>query len=204
MERRQTQPPIHARPHIARTIQGMSYLIQACTACCKPGPVRRFILDPDHEQREHPLPAPRLCRECAVAEYSRPERARKMDPRGIFPQGNPPPGPAPNREEFLELMQRWRTDTRLLSNVETIINDPGAQAIRRMEWHALPWLLEALESDQPHHADALLALLTDQDPIPREHRGNRPRMRQAWLEWARERTPHPLCQPAPGRWAWTT
>ena len=90
------------------------------------------------------------------------------------------------RDRFETLATRWERDTRFTSSVTDIAMHPAYQAIIGMGPDALPLILGALHHREDHWFWALKAI-SQHDPVLPEDRGNMPKMREAWLQWGRQR-----------------
>jgi hypothetical protein len=98
----------------------------------------------------------------------------------------PTPAPPPEtiEERFRRLETQWEEETAYLSSSTAIVEHPAFQEIIRLGPAVLPLMLRDLEQGPRLWVWALPAL-TGADPVPAEDRGNIPRMRDAWLSWAR-------------------
>ena len=63
---------------------------------------------------------------------------------------------------------------------------PAYQEILSIGEDAIPLILRDLKRSQARWFDAL-GLLAEEDPVPKESRGNLQEMISAWLRWGRER-----------------
>ena len=84
--------------------------------------------------------------------------------------------------KFRELAEQWRRETAGYALANRILAHPAYQRIIEMGEAALPLILEDLRDGGGHWYRALRKI-TGENPVPREHRGWRPQMRAAWLEW---------------------
>src|SRR5579872_6954099 len=89
------------------------------------------------------------------------------------------------RKRFEEITAQWRAETRFLSSTTAIAMHPAYQQIIGMGPAALPLILQELEQKSDHWYWALRCI-TGVDPVPPEYKGQRGKMREAWLQWARE------------------
>lgn|GEM_PF-893335 len=89
-------------------------------------------------------------------------------------------------QRFQQLAQTWRKECATLSSIRDIATHPAYQEIVGMGRSAVPLILRELEK-KPDHWFWALRSITEQDPVPPEHRGNVPLMAQDWLQWARGR-----------------
>ena len=88
-------------------------------------------------------------------------------------------------QEFITLAEQWREETAGYSITTPEIAHPAYLRIIGMGERALPWIFEQLAEHGDQWYVALHAI-TGVDPVPEEDRGRRPKMREAWLGWARE------------------
>jgi hypothetical protein len=87
---------------------------------------------------------------------------------------------------FDALAQKWKEETRILSSSSAIASHPAYLAVIAMGASAVPLILRNMEREGGHWFEALTAI-TGEDPIPREHWGDIPLMKQDWLAWGRVR-----------------
>jgi hypothetical protein len=85
---------------------------------------------------------------------------------------------------FLELAEKWRRETEMLSVISKISMHPAYQRIIGMGQAAVPLILRELEREPDHWFWALSAI-TGANPVQPEQRGRLQQMAQAWLEWGR-------------------
>lgn len=67
-----------------------------------------------------------------------------------------------------------------------IILIPAFQKIIGMGQDAVPFLLRELETNPDNWFWALM-MITDEDPVPEDIRGDGEAMAKAWIEWGKER-----------------
>ncbi|HZT40925.1 MAG TPA: hypothetical protein VFA07_01985 [Chthonomonadaceae bacterium] len=89
------------------------------------------------------------------------------------------------RKRFEELTAQWRAATRFLSSTTAIAMHPAYQQIIGMGPAALPFILRELDQGSDHWYWAL-SCITGANPVPPEQKGQHQKMREAWLQWARE------------------
>jgi hypothetical protein len=89
------------------------------------------------------------------------------------------------RQQFNELVEKWREETRHLSSLTDIVLNFNYQRIIGMGPAALPFIFEELSTNGGHWFWALRAI-TGEDPVPPQDRGNIPNMKNAWIEWCRK------------------
>jgi hypothetical protein len=86
-------------------------------------------------------------------------------------------------QRFKELSALWKSEVRLLSDMNEICNHPAYQEIIGMGVLALPFVFAELEKSPDHWFWALKAI-TGHDPVPEEQRGDLTLMTKFWLSWA--------------------
>ncbi len=94
--------------------------------------------------------------------------------------------PSAAAERFRSLAKVWRNDTAHLSSIHDMVLHPAYQQIVGMGPQAVPLIIAELEREPGHWFWALRAI-TQEDPVPPEHRGNVAEMVRAWLRWAERR-----------------
>jgi len=87
---------------------------------------------------------------------------------------------------FQTLAATWREECAHLSSVRETVLHPAYQQIIGMGRDALPFLLRELER-QPDHWFWALWAITQENPVPSEHRGRIRDMARDWLEWGRQK-----------------
>jgi hypothetical protein len=85
----------------------------------------------------------------------------------------------------MELANRWRDETALLSSVTKIAIHPAYQRMIGMGLAALPLIFRELER-RPSHWFWALRAITGENPVRPEDAGNLGKMTKAWLAFARE------------------
>ena len=106
-------------------------------------------------------------------------------PTAITEASLPTGSDAPARR-FEQLAKTWREECAHLSSVREMVLHPAYQQIVGMGKDALVFLLRELER-QPDHWFWALWAITQENPVPVEHRGRVRDMARDWLEWARRR-----------------
>jgi hypothetical protein len=89
-------------------------------------------------------------------------------------------------QRFQSLAKIWRDECAHLSSMREMVLHPAYQQIVGMGSSALPFIFTELERKPDHWFWALRAI-TQEDPVPPEHRGNVAEMVRAWLRWAERR-----------------
>ncbi|NEQ70535.1 MAG: hypothetical protein F6K21_34595 [Symploca sp. SIO2D2] len=83
---------------------------------------------------------------------------------------------------FNHLVQQWKAETRFLSSTHQMVLHPAYQEIIGMGEAVVPLLLRELEQKSGRWFWAL-KLITREDPVPPEARGQTQTMTQVWLDW---------------------
>lgn len=86
---------------------------------------------------------------------------------------------------FLELAERWRRETGMLSIVSKMSFHPAYQRIIGMGQPVVPLILRDLEQEPDHWFWALQSI-TGENPVLPEQRGNLELMAAAWLAWGKD------------------
>jgi len=92
----------------------------------------------------------------------------------------------PVRARFERLADRWSNETEFVSSSTQMILNGAYQQIIGMGEAVIPLILTRLEIQGGHWFWALQHI-SGEDPISSEDVGNYARMREAWLQWGRER-----------------
>jgi hypothetical protein len=79
-------------------------------------------------------------------------------------------------------MKKWKEETRYLSSIHEIVMHPAYQQIIGMGKEALPYLLNELRW-RPDNWFLALKIITGEDPVPPEEKGNIFAMAQRWVRW---------------------
>ena len=90
------------------------------------------------------------------------------------------------KEKFQSLVEQWKEGTQFASTVLEMAMHPAYQYIIGMGPKVLPYILQRLSREQEHWFWALKAI-TSEDPVPTASRGNLNKMRDAWLQWGKEK-----------------
>ncbi len=88
------------------------------------------------------------------------------------------------RAKFKELADEWHRDTDASSSIQRKISHPAYLKIIKMDKAAVPFILEELET-RPGHWFIALNIITEADPVPREHYGDMQKVIADWLEYLR-------------------
>jgi len=90
------------------------------------------------------------------------------------------------KEKFQSLVEQWKEGTQFAPTVLEMAMHPAYQYIIGMGPKVLPYILQRLSREQEHWFWALKAI-TSEDPVPTASRGNLNKMRDAWLQWGKEK-----------------
>lgn len=91
------------------------------------------------------------------------------------------------RKRFNRLAAQWTAETGYLSSTTKMAEHPAYQEIIGFGLDVVPLILEELELRSGHWFLALRSI-TEVDPVPECDRGNVEKMREAWLEWGKNRS----------------
>ncbi len=91
---------------------------------------------------------------------------------------------ASTEKRFAQLSRQWVEETAGRSTIREKASHPSYQAIIGMGSLAIPHILRAL-SESPNHWFWALHMITGEDPVPMEDRGDLERMSKAWIQWGR-------------------
>jgi len=89
-------------------------------------------------------------------------------------------------QQFAALANRWHDETDFLSSPSRITNNYSYLKILSMGRRVISMILEDLKERGGHWYPAL-RVLSEEDPVPIEARGDVEQMKKAWLQWGRER-----------------
>lgn len=85
--------------------------------------------------------------------------------------------------ELRALADQWKSETTFMSSTHEMFLHPAYQQIIGFGEKALPFLIDELRSTDGFWFWAL-NMITRQNPVPVDQRGNFRAMKQAWLAWA--------------------
>lgn len=85
---------------------------------------------------------------------------------------------------ILTLKSEWLEATRHLASLREMVMHPSYQKIIGMGEVALPMIFDELRKS-PQHWFWALSSITMEDPVKPEDRGNLEKMRDSWLQWAK-------------------
>lgn len=94
--------------------------------------------------------------------------------------------PGTIKQRFQELADQWREQTGHMSSAISFTQHPAYLRVIAMGPAVVPFILEDLERTRSHWFVAL-RLITGENPIKSEDKGNVRRMAEAWIAWGRER-----------------
>jgi hypothetical protein len=89
-------------------------------------------------------------------------------------------------ERFHRLAAEWKEQSHFLSNSARMTMLRPYQRIIGMGPIAVPLILEEIRRE-PDHWFWALEVITEEDPVPPEARGQVRRMAEAWVRWGEER-----------------
>jgi len=87
---------------------------------------------------------------------------------------------------FIYFMHKWRTEVEYESSITKIIMNSSYLTIIGLGRKILPLILNELQKEPDHWHWALQAI-TGEDPVRPNEIGNMLAIRDAWLNWAREK-----------------
>lgn len=96
------------------------------------------------------------------------------------------PDVATIEEEFAELANRWHDETDFLSSPSSITSNDSYLKIISMGKRVIPMILKELKESGGLWYTAL-RVLSGEDTVPIEARGDIEQMKKAWIKWGRER-----------------
>lgn len=106
---------------------------------------------------------------------------REAEAAGAAPEVDPE-----IERRFLELLERWRNETRGDGVGARTLKHPSYLEILEMGPAVVPLILRDLAAGGGFWIGALM-MLTGEDPVPAAERGRSAKMREAWLAWGRAR-----------------
>jgi hypothetical protein len=89
-----------------------------------------------------------------------------------------------DKARFNRLRDKWKSERGPESSTTRLVMHPTYQMIIGMGPQIIPLLLRELEQQVDAWFWALQAI-TEEDPVPQEHRGNWKEMAKAWLAWGK-------------------
>jgi len=87
-------------------------------------------------------------------------------------------------DHFLNLKKQWLENTKFSSNAFLNLNHPAHSEILRYGKPFLPFILEDLKENR-NHWFYTLSLISGEDPVLQENKGNVERMSEDWIEWGK-------------------
>ena len=88
-----------------------------------------------------------------------------------------------NFRKFLELKDKWKSETLFTSSGSAIISNAAYQNIIGLGIMAVPWIIREMKKNDDHWFYAL-EKITGENPIKIEHIGKIDAMKQDWINWA--------------------
>lgn len=85
--------------------------------------------------------------------------------------------------KFSMLKSVWENDTIFSSSISEITNHPAYYAVIKLGREIIPLIIQDLQTTNNHWFYAL-EILTGENPIRPEHRGNIEQMKNDWIDWA--------------------
>ena len=97
------------------------------------------------------------------------------------------------RSLFIKMLRRmfdiystiWKQETIFSSSISEITNNSSYQAIIKLGYDIIPFIIDDLKKSDNHWFYALEAI-TNHNPIKRGHEGDVVLMKRDWIEWAEE------------------
>lgn len=91
-----------------------------------------------------------------------------------------------NREykKFLKLKEKWEKETMFLSSSSAIYNNSSYIEIIALGEKSIPWIIRDLKKTNKHWFSALNQI-SGENPVPEEHYGIIPQMKEDWINWAK-------------------
>jgi hypothetical protein len=87
------------------------------------------------------------------------------------------------QSQFDDLAEKWRSETRFISNVTKRALHPSYQRIIGIGPSAVPLILHEMSEKGPDDWFWALTAITGENPISEESSGNMNAMMEAWLKW---------------------
>jgi hypothetical protein len=88
--------------------------------------------------------------------------------------------------KFNMLKTVWENDTLFSSSITEVTNHPAYHSVIKLGKEVVPLIIEDLQTTNNHWFYAL-EILTGENPIRPNHRGNIELMKNDWVEWANRR-----------------
>ena len=88
--------------------------------------------------------------------------------------------------KFDSLVAQWEPAAEAMSSVTRMVLHPAYQKIIAMGPRVIPLVLRELDREL-HHWFWALRIITGEDPVPANRRGDLRAMREAWLAWGRSK-----------------
>lgn len=91
-----------------------------------------------------------------------------------------------NRARFFDLLTQWDLQKGFKSSQDEIEACPAHLGILAMGWDAVPLIMEQIENGVMNHWFMALELITREQPVQIEDRGNYQKMGEVWLKWRKQ------------------
>ena len=91
-----------------------------------------------------------------------------------------------NRARFFDLLTQWDLQKGFTSSQDEIEACPAHLGILAMGWDAVPLIMEQIEKGVMNHWFMALELITCEQPVQIEDRGNYQKMGEVWLKWRKQ------------------
>ena len=88
-----------------------------------------------------------------------------------------------DRARFFNLLEQWDLQKGFTSSQDKIEACPAHLGILAMGWDVVPLIMEQIENGVMNHWFTALGLITCENPVPVEDRGNYSKMGETWLKW---------------------
>jgi hypothetical protein len=89
------------------------------------------------------------------------------------------------QERFTELASQWTQDVEGMSSTIEMVKHPAYQEIINMGKAVIPLMLKDL-SQNPLYWLTALRQITQENPVPPEHKGKVKQMSEDWLNWGKQ------------------
>lgn len=95
------------------------------------------------------------------------------------------PRNSPIEKAFLQFAAKWRKETGHYSTMIHVTRNENYLRIIALGKPVIPYLLRDLEKEPDYWFEAL-KILTNDDPVPKEHLGHIDKMAQDWIKWGKK------------------
>jgi hypothetical protein len=90
------------------------------------------------------------------------------------------------RRLFDKYYTEWNRDTAHISNLTKVLTHPAHFRIIALGKRVVPFILQSLENGEGPWLVALESIISDDSPVPLDHRNDARKMREDWLAWGRK------------------